>query len=173
MDNLDHPMSFISLGSLSQAMASKMGWEREARLWKVIRLWKDILGDPIARMSYPSALLDKELVIACASELWKRELTFLLPEIQTRLLPSCPSLSGLSFTFRVVRPFSLPLKDKEDQGEIPEEILERIWSRAGEISAHLPEPMREKARRFVAYQLINGMGLRSSRRDGPSGNPPP
>ena len=158
MEDTEHRMTFVAMDTLSQAVASTMGWDREARLRKILRLWQETFANPIARVSYPSALLDKELVVACASALWKRELTFLLPEIRQKLVDAFPPLSGYAITFRVVRPFSLPRNANEPPFPSPDHI-EALWKRAEEISSRLPEPLREKGQRFVFSRLLNGSRL--------------
>lgn len=156
MDPPDFPSTFASMHAVSRKVAASLGWEREADLREIARQWKEIFGDPIGRVSYPSALLEKELVIACSSALWKRELTYLLPEIRSRLLPACPRLSGITLTFRVVRPFSPPVTDRAP-AVIRPAVIESLWIRAEEIASRLPEPLRERGRAFILRQMLRGL----------------
>ncbi len=162
MDTPDNRSTFASMESVARKVATSLGWEREARLIALNREWKEIFGDPIARVSYPSALIDKELVVACASPLWKRELTFLLPEIRLKLQKACPALSGISIVFRAVRPFSPPLSDRKRSPPSPLPI-DALWSRAEEIASRLPPPLRERGRAFVLQQLLKGQLLSDSK----------
>ena len=161
MDLPDYRSTFDSMESVARKVATSLGWEREARLIALNREWGKIFGDPIARVSYPSALLDKELVVAFSSPLWKRELTFLLPEIRTKLQNACPDLAGISLVFRTVRPFSPPLSDrrKVPLSSVP---IESLWIRAEEIASRLPPPLRERGRAFVLQQLLQGQFLADS-----------
>ena len=156
MDSPDFPSTFASMHAVSRKVAASLGWERQADLREIARKWKEVFGDPIGRVSYPSALLDKELVIACSSALWKRELTYLLPEIRSKLLPACPRLSGITLTFRVVRPFSPPVPDREP-AVIRPAVIESLWVRAEEIASRLPEPLRERGRAFILRQMLRGL----------------
>lgn len=158
MDTPDFPSTFASMHAVSRKVAASLGWEREADLREIARQWKEIFGDPIGRVSYPSALLEKELVIACSSALWKRELTYLLPEIRTKLLEACPRLSGKALAFRVVRPFSPPVPDKA-AAVIRPAVIESLWARAEEIASRLPEPLRERGRAFILRQMLRGLTL--------------
>ncbi len=158
MDTPDFPSTFASMHAACRSAPVTDGSDHESELREIARLWKEIFGDPIGRVSYPSALLEKELVIACSSTLWKRELTYLLPEIRTKLLEACPRLSGIALAFRVVRPFSPPVPDKA-AAVIRPAVIESLWARAEEIASRLPEPLRERGRAFILRQMLRGLTL--------------
>ena len=170
MDNLDYRSTFDSMESVARKVATSLGWEREARLVALNREWRKIFGEPIARVSYPSALLDKELVVACSSPLWKREPTYLLPEIRLKLQNACPTLAGIALVFRTVRPFSPPLSDRRKTPG-PSILIESLWTRAEEIASRLPPPLRERGRAFVLQQLLKGQLFSDSTLTPPSPAP--
>ena len=151
--------SFISLGRVSRDFATRMGWERDLRLADLRRLWRETMGDPIARVSYPLSLSESEIVVACLSPLWKRELAFLEAEVREKLVRSFPLPDSLTLTFRVVRPFRQEGKiDGPDRAKESKK-LELLWKRADEIASALPEPLRERGRAFVLGQLLSGLHL--------------
>ncbi len=155
--------TFAPLASLSREFMTRMGWEKEVRLADLRRLWNDTLGDPIARVSYPFSLSETEIVIACLSPLWKRELSFLETEIRDKLGRSQPTFSSLPFVFRVVRPFRKGSTGRErPKGDAPK--IEALWKEAEKISAHLPPALRERGRTFVLGQLLAGTHLDSEAR---------
>ncbi|MGC8530131.1 MAG: DUF721 domain-containing protein [Leptospirillia bacterium] len=150
--------SFAPLASLSHEFMTRMGWETEIQLADLRRLWSDTLGDPIARVSYPFSLSETEIVIACLSPLWKRELSFLEEELRDRLGRRHPTFSSRPFVFRVVRPFRKGSTDKERlKGEGPK--IEALWKEAEKIASRLPPALRERGRTFVLSQLLAGAHL--------------
>lgn len=156
--------SFTPLGRVSRAFATRMGWEKELRLADLRRIWQETMGDPIARVSYPLSLSEGEIVVACLSPLWKRELSFLEAEVREKLVRSFPPLKSLTLTFRVVRPFR---KDKKSDGSDrakEAKKLELLWEKAEDIASALPEPLRERGRAFVLGQLLSGLHLEEERR---------
>ncbi len=156
--------TFAPLSTLSREFMARMGWEKEVRLADLRRIWRDTLGETIARVSYPLSISDGqemkpgEIVIACLSPLWKRELSFLEPEIRGKLGQSLSDISSFPFVFRVVRPFRKGIaetaKGKEDAPRI-----EALWKKAEKISSSLPPGLRERGRTFVLGQLLAGSHL--------------
>ncbi|MEC4683512.1 MAG: DUF721 domain-containing protein [Nitrospirota bacterium] len=159
MDNENYHDSFHSLSVVSRKVAARLGWENEQKRWDMIRLWQNTFGDPVARVSYPLSVHGEEIVIACESALWKRELTYLLPEIRSRLAHTGSGLENMMISFRIVKPFHHPVKRKSPDDLLSPDQIERLWNRAGEISSSLPEPLRSRAQSFVFRQMINGIHL--------------
>ena len=161
MHRLSTRETFSPLSSLSREFMTRMGWEGEVRLADLRRLWKDTLGDPIARVSYPLSVSEgakEEIVIACLSPLWKRELSFLEAEIRDKLGRSHSSFSSLPFVFRVVRPFRKgSMETAKPKGDGPR--IEALWKEAEKISSSLPPALRERGRSFVLGHLLAGTHL--------------
>ena len=150
--------TFAPLATLSREFMIRMGWKKEVQLADLRRLWSDTLGDPIARVSYPLSLSETEIVIACLSPLWKRELSFLETEIRDKLGRSQPTFSSRTLVFRVVRPFRKGSTEKaRPQGDGP--TIEALWKEAEKISSPLPPALRERGRTFVLGQLLAGTHL--------------
>ncbi len=150
--------TFAPLSRLSREFMTRMGWDEEVRLADMRRLWKETLGDPISRVSYPLSISNSEIVIACLSPLWKRELSFLETEIRDKLGQSHPLFSSLPFAFRVVRPFRNRTTESTPQKEDGPQI-EALWKKAEEISSSLPPALRESGRSFVLGHLLAGTHL--------------
>lgn len=150
---------FHSMREVGRKVSKSMGWERERELQELIRLWQETFGNPVARVSYPLSLSGTGLVVACESALWKRELTYLLPELRSRLAEISPSLDGKTISFRVVRPFSHPLARRSPAAGLSPDQIEALWRRAAEIASVLPEPLRDRGRAFVFRQMANGIHL--------------
>ena len=156
--------TFEPLSTLSREFMARMGWEKEVRLADIRRIWRDALGDPIARVSYPLSVPDGpemkpgEIVIACLSPLWKRELSFLEPEIRGKLGQRLFPLASYSLVFRVVRPFRKGIAETaKGKGDAPR--IEALWKKAEKISSSLPPGLRERGRAFVLGQLLAGSHL--------------
>jgi hypothetical protein len=159
MDTHDSISTFLSMKEVSRKVAARMGWENEQERWDMIRLWVTALGNPVARVSYPQSVHPEEIVVAVESALWKRELTYLLPEIRGRLAEVDPSAGKKNFTFRVVRPFLHPLTRQEPPGVLSPEQVDRLWIRAGEIAGSLPDSLKSRGQAFVFKQMVNGIHL--------------
>lgn len=151
------PSTFHSLQEVSRNVAVRLGWDEEQKRWDMIRLWQETFGDPVAGVSYPLSLQSDEIVIACKSALWKRELTYLLPEIRARLnetdaapqkyfISGGPPLSPSRQTLRPLR-HSLTRPDRAalDSGRRHCLIL--------------PDPLRTRAQAFVFRQMVTGIHL--------------
>jgi hypothetical protein len=153
------PSTFHSLQEVSRNVAVRLGWDEEQKRWDMIRLWQETFGDPVAGVSYPLSLQSDEIVIACKSALWKRELTYLLPEIRARLNETDAALGKKNISFRVVHPFRHPVRRSAPSGTLSPDQIERLWIRAGDIASSLPDPLRTRAQAFVFRQMVTGIHL--------------
>ena len=71
--------------SALKAVLSKYNLDRDIARYEFVTRWKDIVGEEIAKRTWPECIRGGSLVVAVSSSAWAQELTFNKPMILKRL----------------------------------------------------------------------------------------
>ncbi|WP_455379039.1 DUF721 domain-containing protein [Petrachloros mirabilis] len=77
--------SLDSFGTILSGLAKRLGLESQLLERRLQHEWKDIVGDTIAANTWPDQIRFKKLYVTVRNSVWMQQLTFLKPELLTKL----------------------------------------------------------------------------------------
>jgi len=113
---------FDSIASVLNGIARRHGMEAKLLEHKLLKNWPDIAGETIAAHTRPDQIKFKKLYLVAESSVWIQHLTFLKPELISKINAAAGSAMITDIVLRVGQ-VSRPDKDIQGSGfEVESEI---------------------------------------------------
>ena len=139
-----------SIASIISKNAKKMNIERRMDIYRITKVWPEIVGPVICAHTSPERLLGKTLLVRVDGSSWMNELVYLRKEITEKIGTRIPEfkIRDLKFEIGEVRKIS-SAKNSEDntsrERNLTKDELDFIETAAGEISDPETKSIAESA----------------------------
>jgi len=77
--------SFISLAAALDGVANRLGLSAKLAEQRLVRAWPQIVGEQIAAHTRPESIRFKKLYLIARNSIWLQQLSFLKPELITKV----------------------------------------------------------------------------------------